>query len=76
MMNEWNPPWSRVRECHNHSMNAVFVRQKRMDIYYHLMNGIALSLVYTNLICYGLWLLMEIRSCARGRQWCGIIHYY
>ena len=19
---------------------------------------------------------MEFRSCARGRQWCGIIHYY
>ena len=21
-------------------------------------------------------LKMEFRSCARGRQWCGIIHYY
>ena len=24
----------------------------------------------------GLHLKMEFTSCARGRQWCGIIHYY
>ena len=63
-------------------MNEIGIPYKEVKHAYHLDTEPTDILVFSG--PQGSWsvhvccllLKMEFRSCARGRQWCGIIHYY